>query len=161
MRNSNEKGFTLIEILIVIVLLAIVSALFYNAYFDSTRTLLFNKNRIELQRAQDLTNRWLSRYIRIADVPSDFNSMIINDGNVLEFSTVSDPANDIRFYLDNNNLYISIDGNARQICDCKFENISFNANSSLNVIEFYAEITIDENRVSYQFNNIFYPRVQN
>jgi type II secretory pathway pseudopilin PulG len=153
----QEEGFTLLEIFLVIFLLAIVSGLFYNSYFDGTRSFAFNKNRIEIQRAQDVTNRWLSRYIRIADV-SDINT---NGGDQLYFDTITDPVNSIGYYIDNDNLYLDINGNKRQICDCKFQDISFNYSSSLNVVEFSATIIIDENREPYTFSSIFYPRVQN
>jgi len=157
--NLNKNGFTLLEIILVIAILFIISGLFYSAYLDGSKTFTFNKNKIELQRAQDITNSWLSKFIRI----SNFGTLVVNDGNKLEFDTILDPSSKIEYYLNNGYLFIDInDVGGRKICDCEFENINFIKNNDLQVIEFSATIkNDDENRDPYVFSNIFYPRVQN
>ena len=63
---KNDDGFTLIEMLVVIAIFAVIITAVYNAYFSSSRTIIFNKEKLEIQRTQDILNRWVSRYVRQA-----------------------------------------------------------------------------------------------
>jgi prepilin-type N-terminal cleavage/methylation domain-containing protein len=46
---KKDHGFTLIEVLVVIVIFAIIITAVYNAYFTSSETILFNREKLEIQ----------------------------------------------------------------------------------------------------------------
>ncbi|MFW6377538.1 MAG: type II secretion system protein [bacterium] len=156
--SFNNKGFTLIEILLVIAILGIVSALFYAAYFDSTRTWSFNKDRIEIQRAQDLTEQWLDQFMRRVDVDTiDINS----SEDEITFELLN--GDTVHYYLDNNdNLTVEINSsNTRKMGDVKFNYIEFEHldDDGVHHLKIKADIYNSDGE-NYTFSNYFYPRVQ-
>ncbi len=157
---KNESAFTLLEIIIAIAIVGLVSGGFYIAYFDSSRAVRFNTQRIELQRNQDVIEEWISRYVKIADLSSASNNIKnISNSNAAVFYTID--GDKIEFSLVNESLNFSKNDNSyHQICDCTFNSIDFNFNSTLNFLEFKATISNGDISDNYTFSSVFYPRVQ-
>jgi prepilin-type N-terminal cleavage/methylation domain-containing protein len=150
---SDQNGITLLEVILVIVLLTIVSTVIYASYFDGLRVWVFNKDRVEIQRAQDLVYTWLSNNIYTEDITA---INIPNDQKIV-FS------NGDSVYLENDYLYIELNSLApRKITDLAFEEITFSKIpvSGANYISFDAVIFNRDQSKTYKFNNVFYPRVQ-
>lgn len=183
---KNEKGFTLIELMVTVVIVAIISVAVYNAYFGSVRAWNYNKSRLEVQRVQDLTERWISRYAKQAVfINSNYTSNRSDtDGEKLYIEYIDSNGNlqKVAFGQENSGedfLYfydIDIDNvNKRKISDLKFESISFDYYKKSDVIledetvpesdKFYDLITVDakiinkEDNTAYKFSSYFNPRL--
>jgi prepilin-type N-terminal cleavage/methylation domain-containing protein len=153
----NNQAFTLLEILLVLAILGLVSSLFYAAYFDSTQTWSFNKDRIETQRAQDLTQQWLAQYMRRADVGTIDDSL----SEEITFDLLN--GDTVRYYLDNNdNLTVELNSsNVRKMSDVNFNYIYFFHINDNGVHHLRTKADIyNSDGENYTFSNYFYPRVQ-
>ncbi|MFW6029779.1 MAG: prepilin-type N-terminal cleavage/methylation domain-containing protein [Halanaerobiales bacterium] len=148
----NEKNaFTLIEVILVIAIIGIISSAIYLSYFETIRVWAFNQDRIEVQQDQDLINRWLERYTRQARSVDD---------SVSEQLTIEYPnSNTIVFYLNSDNLFSIIinGGKERIISQLKFKSLNFDFDNDL--IEMKTEINNSKGTNTYQFNNLYYPRL--
>ena len=160
-----EKGFTLIEVMVILAIVAIIAVAVYNAYFSSVKAWKYNKSRLEVQRVQDLTDRWISKYARQAtSVKTDYtNTDLTNDQNILyleyndsgttkevAFGRGSDKDDYLYFYDITNN-------SQRKISDLKFTDPVFSYNNGL--IKIKAGIINQEDNTIYQFNSYFNQRL--
>lgn len=162
---KNEKGFTLIEVMITVAIVAVIAAAVYNAYFGSVQAWEYNKSRLEVQRVQDLTHRWISQYARKATFvnPSYNNSSLTADQDLLyleydDAGTTKKVAfgrgsnqNDYLYFYDITN------DTQRKITDLKFTDPQFSYNNGLITIK--AEIINQEDNTRYQFNSYFNTRL--
>jgi len=150
---KKNDGFTLIEVLVVIIIFAVIIIAAYNAYFSSSETILFNREKLEIQRTQDILNRWIGRYVRQAN---EIDTTVTGELKLLYNTT-----NKIVFGLNNDSFaYYSInDGNNRIISNLKLENINFKIEN--NFLKLIATIKSNDSNKTYSFENIFNPRLPN
>jgi len=154
----EDKGITLIEIIIVIAIVGIVSTAIYAAYFDSTRVWFFNKERIEVQQAQDIIQSWFANYIRQAKkitIAEDY--LGVTDNDYLKIETTD---NIIEFYIESVNQTFVVKyngGTAREISNLKID--SFKISEENGSIKIIAEIYNLKETQKYKFISIYYPRL--
>jgi prepilin-type N-terminal cleavage/methylation domain-containing protein len=150
---KKDHGFTLIEVLVVIVIFAIIITAVYNAYFTSSETILFNREKLEIQRTQDVLNRWIGRYVRQAN---EIDTTVTG-----ELKLLYNTSDKIVFGLNGDSFaYYSInDGNNRIISDLKLQNLIFNIEND--VLKMSATIKSNDSNKTYSFVNVFNPRLPN
>ena len=66
--KMNEKGITMISLVVTIILLVILSSIFTYSGLSSIRNNKFEKLRFELEMVQANVNLWYQQYV---DVPSE------------------------------------------------------------------------------------------
>ena len=162
---KSEKGFTLIEVMITVAIVAVIAAAVYNAYFSSVQAWNYNKSRLEVQRVQDLTHKWISQYARKAtSVNTTYNnSSLTSDQDILyleyddagttkavAFGRASNSEDYLYFYDLTNN-------SQRKITDLKFTDPQFSYSNGL--IQITANIINQEENTRYQFNSYFNTRL--
>ncbi|SHM24157.1 prepilin-type N-terminal cleavage/methylation domain-containing protein [Halanaerobium congolense] len=154
----EDKGITLIEIIIVIAIVGIVSTAIYAAYFDSTRVWFFNKERIEVQQAQDIIQSWFANNIRQAKkitIAEDY--LGVTDNDYLKIETTD---NIIEFYIESVNQTFVVKyngGTAREISNLKID--SFKISEENGSIKIITEIYNLKETQKYKFISIYYPRL--
>jgi len=162
---KSEKGFTLIEVMITVAIVAVIAAAVYNAYFASLQAWNYNKSRLEVQRVQDLTHKWISQYARKATAvdPNYNNSSLTADQDLLyleynDAGTIKAVAfgrgsnqNDYLYFYDITN------NSQKKITDLKFTDPVFSYTNGL--IQINAAIINQENQTTYKFNSYFNPRL--
>lgn len=88
---KNEKGITLIELLIVLALLGIVLAIGYNIYFFGQRTFTIGETQTNLQRDVRFASAFITREVRYAtelevrndvDNVSGYNYIYLNNNRI-------------------------------------------------------------------------------
>jgi len=163
---NNEDAFTLIEIMITIAIVTVIATAVYNAYFGSLRAWNFNKDRLEVQRVQDLTDRWISKYAKQAVfINANYSdNKTLEDGNklYLEYKDKNENLNHIAFGRESaNNDYLyfyNLDsGTKKRISDLKFTELSFNYNNDLITVN--AEILNNKENNTYKFSSFFNTRL--
>lgn len=171
---KNEKGFTLIEVMITIAIVTVIAAAVYNAYFASVQAWNYNKSRLEVQRVQDLTHKWISKYARKATAvnPNYNNNSLTADQDLLylqynDAGTIKEVAfgrgsntDDYLYFYDITN------SSQKKISDLKFKTLNFyyfEENAPVdyfkNLIEVEAEILNQNENKTYKFSSRFDPRL--
>jgi prepilin-type N-terminal cleavage/methylation domain-containing protein len=154
----GDAGITLIEIIIVIAIVGMVSTAIYAAYFDSTRVWFFNKERIEVQQAQDIIQSWFANNIRQAKKITIVEDYLgVTDKDYLKVETTD---NVIEFYIDNTKQTFVVKyngGSAKKISDLKFD--SFEIVEETGLIKIIAEIYNSKETEKYKFISVYYPRL--
>lgn len=162
---KKEEGFTLIELMLTIAIVGIITVAVYNAYFGSVRAWNYNKNRLEVQRAQDLTHRWISKYAKQANFinPNYLDNKDNQDGDKLYLEYLDQDGNlkKVAFGRENSDqdylyFYDLDSGTKRKIGDFKLSSLSFDYSNDL--IKMEAEIFNEENS-NYKFSSSFNPRL--
>jgi prepilin-type N-terminal cleavage/methylation domain-containing protein len=156
---KSEKGFTLIEVMITIAIVALIAAAVYNAYFSSLEAWNYNKARLEVQRVQDLTHRWISRYARQADY---INPSYSGNKLYIEYIDQTGTRQKIAFGRENTTedylyLYNINDNTNRKITDLKFTELSFDYRENLIIVN--AEIKNSNDNSNYKFTSFINPRL--
>lgn len=154
----GDAGITLIEIIIVIAIVGIISTTIYAAYFNSNRVWFFNKERIEVQQAQDIIQSWFANNIRQAKkITIEEDYLGVTDYDYLKVETT---ANIIEFYIDNTNQTFVVKyngGSAKKISDLKFD--SFKISEEDGLIKVIADIYNSKETEKYKFISAYYPRL--
>ncbi|CCU79388.1 hypothetical protein HSACCH_01295 [Halanaerobium saccharolyticum subsp. saccharolyticum DSM 6643] len=162
---KTEKGFTLIEVMITVAIVAVIAAAVYNAYFSSLQAWNYNKSRMEVQRVQDLTHRWISQYARKATAvnPNYNNSSLTSDQDILylEYNDAG-TTKAVAFGRGSNTddylyFYDLTNSKQRKITDLKFTDPNFSFSNGL--IQITANIINQETTNNYQFNSYFNTRL--
>jgi len=146
---NNNKGFTLIEVLVSILIIGIVIMALYNMNIAGFNFLAYNQDRVELQDQARLISTNLERQIRkssgIDNSSSDQNNIYFENGD--------------RFLVENKVLkfYDDSSGTTRNITTDVISSYSFSYPDNSVVFEFI--LNLDNS--SYQIYNRFYPRAIN
>ena len=146
---KNNRGFTLIEVLVSIVIIGLVITALYNINIAGFNFLAFNRDRVELQDQSRLINTNLERQIRKANgIDND-----LSDQYNLYFE------NGDRFFVENNILKFtdSSNGSTRNITTDVISSHNFSYDGESVIFEF--ELILDNS--SYEVYNRFYPRAIN
>lgn len=170
----SEKGFTLIEVMIIIAIVAVIAAAVYNAYFGSLEVWNFNKSRLEVQRTQDLTYSWISRYARQATkIDPDYNNSTLTDDQDILYLEYDENGitKRVAFGRSKNQTdylyFFNINtGDKKKISDLKFKTLDFYyfekdapEGRFNNLIEVEAEFLNQNEDATYHFSSRFDPRL--
>ena len=101
--NKNNKGFTLLEVMIVILIMGVIVTIVANMNISGFRVWNFNQEKIAIQQSNRVILDRISPYIRSA-------TEIISTGNILEIRipVISDGSKDLHgmeFGLNNNDQF--------------------------------------------------------
>lgn len=171
---KKEKGFTLIEVMITVAIVSIIAVAVYNAYFGSLKAWNYNKNRLEVQRVQDLTHRWISQYARKAKyINPNYTTTSFTAADNLLYLEYEEDGNtkEVAFGLGSNNedylYFYDITGDSkRKISNLKFDFMNFDyykkseaaaGENFYDLIKMDAGIMYADNEL-YQYSSYFNPR---
>lgn len=146
---ENNRGFTLIEVLVSIAIIGLVITALFNMNIAGFNFLAYNQDRVELQDQARLITTNLETQIRkssgIDHTMSDQNNLYLKNGD--------------RFYVQNNILKFSdsSSGTTRNITTAVISSHSFSYDGESVIFSF--NLNLDNS--SYQINNRFYPRAIN
>ena len=146
---KNNKGFTLIEVLVSIAIIGLVITALYNMNIAGFNFLAYNQDRVELQREARLISTNLETQIRkssgIDNDMSDQDNLYFDNGD--------------RFYVQNNILKFndSSSGTTRNITTDVISSHSFSYDGESVIFDFV--LNLDNS--SYEIHNRFYPRAIN
>ena len=146
---GNNRGITLIEVLVSIVIIGLVITALYNMNIAGFNFLAYNQDRVELQDQARLISSNLERQIRKAngiDIDSsDQNNLYLESGD--------------RFYVENDIFKFTnaSSGNTRNITSDVVSTHSFSYDDDSVIFEFNLKL----DKSSYEIHNRFYPRAKN
>lgn len=150
---KRNEGLTLIEIIITLVIFAVIITAVYNVYFSSSRTFVYNKEKLEFQRTEDLLNKWVSRYVRQAN---EIDTSIPKELSV-KYNT-NDTTDEIKFGLSSENIFIVDTGSGiRTLSEQKLTDLTFQIVNG--TIEMKGTIISNDSDKTYSFVNVFSPRL--
>ena len=148
MRHNNQKGFTLVELMVAITLMSMTLAAFYAVFTVQTRSLNAQDHRLEAQQYARAVLDLMIREIRSAGyfpgsactTPAHTLGIVAADEENLQF--VQD--------ADGDNTCVSANENITYAYDFTNKNVTRAADGAP------AEVLTDGNAVAFQF--VYYPR---
>lgn len=154
MRMNKNKGFTLIEILIALVIIGLVLTALFNINLAGFKFLAYNQDRVELQNQARIINNNFERQIRKAsDIEINSNNEIVLSGGNIKIYVKDDVAKPWQLKLENS-------GNVRNITDNVISDYHFEMeDTEKGLLYFDFQLMMDIS--TYEIHNRFYPRAKN
>lgn len=154
MRMNKNKGFTLIEILIALVIIGLVLTALFNINLAGFKFLAYNQDRVELQNQARIINNNFERQIRKAsDIEINSNNEIVLSGGNIKIYVKDDVAKPWQLKLENS-------GNVRNITDNVISDYHFEMeDTEKGLLYFDFQLMMDNS--TYEIHNRFYPRAKN
>lgn len=154
MRMNKNKGFTLIEILIALVIIGLILTALFNINLAGFKFLAYNQDRVELQNQARIINNNFERQIRKAsDIEINSNNEIVLSGGNIKIYVKDDVAKPWQLKLENS-------GNVRNITDNVISDYHFEMeDTEKGLLYFDFQLMMDIS--TYEIHNRFYPRAKN
>ncbi len=150
--SINNEGFTFLEILLVILIIAIVIPVIFNINMSGWRIWFFNQDRIEFQRAHRVIDLTVGKYARKAYFINDNYGVngelkLIYAGDSIVFGQ-----NDDGYFY-----YAKDSGVSRTFSTFRINAISYNYSQSDKILTF--SITLTDGEQEYSFTDKYFPRL--
>lgn len=168
---KSEKGFSLVELLLVLGIMSFLTAVIYGVFINSGNVFNFNTEKINVQQDHRAIVDRMAPYIRMANNITIYDSYDSNGDKVrLEFSTISDspPYNGIGFGIKSGGEFYYRKRRETSPGNFEWGNRMTFINSKVNSFDvsqsdgiLIVTIEMEEDGRAYLFQEKFYPRVPN
>ncbi len=140
--KMNEKGITMISLVVTIILLVILSSIFTYSGLSSIRNNKFEKLRFELEMVQANVNLWYQQYIDVPNEEIEIGSPI-PDSMLSELQGPTGILNKVKEIANNMNIDMSEDiSSYRYFSKNDFESLQINGVENNYIIDIKKQVAI-------------------